>query len=197
VLWFFSFFQPVQEFLAKARGEFAYLDTLLAPGSHVIIMGQCFSRTHTLIDSSKSARGVGCILLCTVGWRRGFRSFFLVVCSSSPFLWRLCGCCFCAGLVDGRVLYDTLHKAMHPVGTTYPAFYDYLNCFDTSPCSSVPFPPATVGGHPGGHSSDQRGHGNASSFCHFGHASAMMWPLHFPMLAFCQLRRLCSHSAVR
>jgi len=69
-------YTPVDTFHQKALEEFAYLDTILAPGSHVIIMG----------------------------------------------------------LVDGRVLYDTLKGAMHPVGTPYPAFYNYLNCLETSPC---------------------------------------------------------------
>ena len=69
-------YTPVQEFHDKAVEEFQYLDTILAPGSHVIIMG----------------------------------------------------------VVDGRVLYDTLHNAIHPIGTPYPDFYDYLNCLDISPC---------------------------------------------------------------
>jgi acyloxyacyl hydrolase len=38
------------------------------------------------------------------------------------------------GLADGRILYDTLAKDIHPVGTTYADLYDYLNCLDTSPC---------------------------------------------------------------
>jgi acyloxyacyl hydrolase len=69
-------YTPADVFLQKATAEFHYLDTLLAPGSHVIIMG----------------------------------------------------------LVDGRVLYDTLQNAIHPVGTPYPAFYNYLNCLQISPC---------------------------------------------------------------
>ena len=43
------------------------------------------------------------------------------------------------GLADGRVLYDTLHDRIHPIGSlrgdvTYPQFYDYLNCLEVSPC---------------------------------------------------------------
>lgn len=38
------------------------------------------------------------------------------------------------GLVDGRVLYNTMHAKQHPIGTTYVQFYDYLNCLVTSPC---------------------------------------------------------------
>jgi acyloxyacyl hydrolase len=63
-------------FRQKAQEEFAYLDTKLQKGSHVIIMG----------------------------------------------------------VVDGRVLWNTLVDAIHPVGTPYPIFYDYLNCMETSPC---------------------------------------------------------------
>jgi len=69
-------YTPIDVFHDKALAELAYLDTVLAPGSHVIIMG----------------------------------------------------------LVDGRVLYDTLQDALHPFGMPYPAFYDYLNCIETSPC---------------------------------------------------------------
>ena len=43
------------------------------------------------------------------------------------------------GLVDGRVLYDTLSDKTHPVGSlhddvTYAQVYDYLNCLQISPC---------------------------------------------------------------
>jgi acyloxyacyl hydrolase len=38
------------------------------------------------------------------------------------------------GLVDGRVLYNTMHALQHPVGVTYTAIYDYLNCLQVSPC---------------------------------------------------------------
>lgn len=43
------------------------------------------------------------------------------------------------GLVDGRVLYETLSDRIHPVGSlhkdvTYSQVYDYLNCLEISPC---------------------------------------------------------------
>lgn len=43
------------------------------------------------------------------------------------------------GLVDGRVLYDSLHGRVHPIGSlrndvTYAQFYDYFNCLQVSPC---------------------------------------------------------------
>ena len=43
------------------------------------------------------------------------------------------------GLVDGRVLYDSLSTRIHPIGSlrndvTYAQFYDYLNCLQISPC---------------------------------------------------------------
>jgi len=38
------------------------------------------------------------------------------------------------GLADGRILYDVMSNLTHPLGATYADFYDYLNCFDTSPC---------------------------------------------------------------
>lgn len=43
------------------------------------------------------------------------------------------------GLVDGRILYNTLHNRTHPIGSlrhdvTYADMYDYLNCLDISPC---------------------------------------------------------------
>lgn len=42
-------------------------------------------------------------------------------------------------LVDGRILYDTMHNRIHPIGetnkdVTYADLYDFLNCLDTSPC---------------------------------------------------------------
>ena len=45
----------------------------------------------------------------------------------------------CMGLVDGRVLYDSLHDHIHPIGSlrndvTYAQFYDYFNCLQISPC---------------------------------------------------------------
>lgn len=38
------------------------------------------------------------------------------------------------GLADGRILFDTLQNETHPIGVPYPDFYDYLNCYETSPC---------------------------------------------------------------
>jgi len=38
------------------------------------------------------------------------------------------------GLADGRVLYETLHDRIHPLGVTYPDVYSYLNCLNVSPC---------------------------------------------------------------
>merc|ERR1712000_434127 len=38
------------------------------------------------------------------------------------------------GLPDGRILYDTMHNLMHPVGVPYKQLYDYLNCLGISPC---------------------------------------------------------------
>lgn len=42
-------------------------------------------------------------------------------------------------LVDGRILYDTMHNRIHPIGktnndVTYEDLYNYLNCLDASPC---------------------------------------------------------------
>jgi hypothetical protein len=39
-------------------------------------------------------------------------------------------------LFDGELLYDTMHDQQHPLGTTYPVFYDWLNCMGESPCWS-------------------------------------------------------------
>lgn len=43
------------------------------------------------------------------------------------------------GLVDGRILYDSLHNRIHPIGSlrgdvTYEQFYDFMNCLQVSPC---------------------------------------------------------------
>jgi len=43
------------------------------------------------------------------------------------------------GLVDGRILYDSMASRIHPIGSlnkdvTYANFYDYLNCLQISPC---------------------------------------------------------------
>jgi len=42
-------------------------------------------------------------------------------------------------LVDGRILFDSMHNRIHPIGltnndVTYSDLYEYLNCLDTSPC---------------------------------------------------------------
>jgi lysophospholipase L1-like esterase len=39
-------------------------------------------------------------------------------------------------LFNGELLYDTMQDQQHPLGTTYPAFYDWLNCLQESPCWS-------------------------------------------------------------
>ncbi len=39
------------------------------------------------------------------------------------------------GLVDGRILYNTMADRTHPAGMKYSTFYDFLNCLETSPCS--------------------------------------------------------------
>ncbi len=43
------------------------------------------------------------------------------------------------GLVDGRVLYNSLHDRIHPIGSlhndvTYAQMYNYLNCLQITPC---------------------------------------------------------------
>jgi len=43
------------------------------------------------------------------------------------------------GLVDGRILYNTMGKRVHPIGSLhnnvlYSDFYDFLNCLGISPC---------------------------------------------------------------
>jgi acyloxyacyl hydrolase len=38
------------------------------------------------------------------------------------------------GLADGRVLYDTTHTHIHPVGMPYPAVYEFLSCNNCNPC---------------------------------------------------------------
>ena len=48
------------------------------------------------------------------------------------------------GLVDGRVLFDSMSSKTHPIGTGYPELYDYLNCLKTSPCSGWMNTNATV-----------------------------------------------------
>ncbi|XP_062500916.1 acyloxyacyl hydrolase-like [Corticium candelabrum] len=46
---------------------------------------------------------------------------------------------FVYGIVDGRILYNSLHNRIHPIGqlnndVTYSDLYDYLNCLEISPC---------------------------------------------------------------
>ncbi|EGG22048.1 Acyloxyacyl hydrolase [Cavenderia fasciculata] len=48
------------------------------------------------------------------------------------------------GLVDGRVLWDTLWNRTHPIGATYEMVYDYLNCLELSPCWGWMNPNETV-----------------------------------------------------
>ena len=55
-------------------------------------------------------------------------------------------------LVDGRILYDTMHARTHPIGetnkdVTYTALYDFLNCLDVSPCWGWMNSNATVRNH--------------------------------------------------
>lgn len=43
------------------------------------------------------------------------------------------------GLVDGRILFNSLHNRIHPIGklrgdVTYEQLYDFLNCLHVSPC---------------------------------------------------------------
>jgi len=43
------------------------------------------------------------------------------------------------GMVDGRLLYNSMHNRIHPIGSlrrdvTYSQFYDFFNCLDISPC---------------------------------------------------------------
>jgi len=39
------------------------------------------------------------------------------------------------GLVDGRVLYESLHAHTHPTGTTYEDVYGFLTCNGANPCN--------------------------------------------------------------
>jgi len=38
------------------------------------------------------------------------------------------------GLADGELLWEYTNNLTHPLGITYPDFYDYLNCLEVSPC---------------------------------------------------------------
>lgn len=37
-------------------------------------------------------------------------------------------------LFDGELLYDTMHNQQHPIGTSYRAVYDFMNCLKENPC---------------------------------------------------------------
>jgi len=37
-------------------------------------------------------------------------------------------------LFDGELLYATMHNHQHPVGTSYQAIYDFMNCMEFNPC---------------------------------------------------------------
>lgn len=37
-------------------------------------------------------------------------------------------------LFDGELLYATMHKQQHPVGSSYEAIYDFMNCEEENPC---------------------------------------------------------------
>ena len=37
-------------------------------------------------------------------------------------------------LFDGEMLYATMHKQMHPIGTSYEGVYDFMNCLEENPC---------------------------------------------------------------
>ena len=44
------------------------------------------------------------------------------------------------GLADGRILFDTMHNRIHPLGmlrkdVTYAKLYDFMNCLQVSPCA--------------------------------------------------------------
>jgi hypothetical protein len=37
-------------------------------------------------------------------------------------------------LFDGDLLYRTMHKQQHPIGTSYTSLYDFMNCLEENPC---------------------------------------------------------------
>lgn len=37
-------------------------------------------------------------------------------------------------LFDGELLYATMHKELHPIGTSYASVYDFMNCLEENPC---------------------------------------------------------------
>jgi len=41
---------------------------------------------------------------------------------------------YLVGLVDGRILWDTMNNLTHPIGVTYADVYEYLNCLEINPC---------------------------------------------------------------
>jgi acyloxyacyl hydrolase len=38
------------------------------------------------------------------------------------------------GIVDGRILFNSLSELIHPLGPKYRHMYDYLNCLQINPC---------------------------------------------------------------
>eukprot|EP00817_Percolomonadidae_sp_ATCC50343_P002854 CAMPEP_0117425700 /NCGR_PEP_ID=MMETSP0758-20121206/5951_1 /TAXON_ID=63605 /ORGANISM="Percolomonas cosmopolitus, Strain AE-1 (ATCC 50343)" /LENGTH=461 /DNA_ID=CAMNT_0005210405 /DNA_START=504 /DNA_END=1886 /DNA_ORIENTATION=- len=40
------------------------------------------------------------------------------------------------GLVDGRVLWDTMNNRIHPLGVPYKNVYSFLTCTDANPCNT-------------------------------------------------------------
>lgn len=49
------------------------------------------------------------------------------------------------GLIDGRILFETMHNKEHPIGgTTYTNLYEYLICLEMTPCWGWLNPNATV-----------------------------------------------------
>ncbi|KAJ4458831.1 putative Acyloxyacyl hydrolase [Paratrimastix pyriformis] len=48
-------------------------------------------------------------------------------------------------VIDGRILWDTMHAQLHPVGrgVTFADFYKYLSCLDVNPCQPWMNPNAT------------------------------------------------------
>jgi acyloxyacyl hydrolase len=48
------------------------------------------------------------------------------------------------GLVDGRILWNTLHSRTHPLGVSYEDVYGYLSCLHISPCQGWMTPNETI-----------------------------------------------------
>ena len=40
------------------------------------------------------------------------------------------------GLVDGRILWDSLYNRRHPLGSTYEQFWNFLTCTGSNPCAT-------------------------------------------------------------